>query len=148
MDESKFISDGERLGLEESKLIQYIDQCRDRETKRIEDDFRRLEQEEKKRDAEVKLKLQHEENDAKRIERDMAMATNGNTPQPHNESKNIIDLAQFRDNDDISIYLRNFERVLDANGLSEAATVSALINGFIGSKVSIFIVCLILHMVS
>ena len=107
-----------------------------------------MEQEEKKRDAEVKLKLQHEENDAKRIERDMAMATNGNTPQPHNESKNIIDLAQFRDNDDISIYLRNFERVLDANGLSEAATVSALINGFIGSKVSIFIVCLILHMVS
>ena len=113
MDESKFISDEERLGLEGPKLMQYVDQRRDRETKRIEDDDfrreeRRLEREEKKRDVQVQLKLKHEDNEVKRIERDIAIAANGNMPQPHNESKNIIKLAQFRNNNDISIYLRNF----------------------------------------
>jgi len=137
MDESKIISDGQALGLDGAKLLKYVEERRVREEKRRQDEIEREERRQQREEARLMLEAEnkrlHELNEAKRLERN---DTSLNGPET---SKTKIKLAQYQEKEDISIYIRNFERVRDVNGWSEDVAISALINGFSGTKVSIFL---------
>ena len=145
MDESQLINDGRMMGLEGPQLLSYVDARRDRESKkRIEDLERedrrlaredsRLEREDQTRQAELEIR---------RLELQSSSASSSTASSERgvvsHEQKANIKLAQYKDGEDVSTYLRNFERVKTANGWSENVALSALINGFSGSKVSTFI---------
>ena len=138
MDESKIINDGRTLGLEGEKLIKYVEERTLREEKRlnesVEREERRLEREDKRITLELEIQRQREENELARGSR---QPTNGVLDGA--TSKNFIKLAQYKEGEDISVYLRTFERVRDANKWSSDVAISALINGFSGTKVSVYL---------
>lgn len=80
----------------------------------------------------------------KRVELELAEAQleanstrhdNGNVTS----GKTIMKLAPYKDNEDVSVYLRTFVKVSDCNGWSENVAISALMNGFTNTKVSLFL---------
>ena len=138
MDESKIIEDGRALGLEGKNLLSYVEERRLREEKRlkesVEREERRLEREDKRLTLELEVQRKREEAELARI-----ASPNGGTVSEGATPKNFIKLAQYKTGEDISVYLRNFERVRDANKWNADVAISALINGFSGTQVSAYL---------
>ena len=143
MDESKFIADGQALGFAADALLDYVDKRVEREEKRrtqeIEREERRQEREAKNRTLELEVQRAHEENEKLRVEAALGSGNSVNSGAPILEHKGGIKLAQFKEGEDISIYLKTFERVRDANKWSTDVALAALVNGFLGTKVSVFL---------
>ena len=140
MEESRIITDGQALGYEADRLVKYVEERRKREEKKVVQDTereeRRIAREEQKslRDLEV-LKAENELKQAQ-----LALAQNGGGGgNIEGSTKANIKLAPYSDGDDIGVYLRNFERVRDANKWNADLAITALINGFSGTKVSLFL---------
>ena len=149
MSESALIKDGTALGYTGPNLIKYVEERRVREEKKRKEqderEERKLVREQKTREAELKtreaelvMQQKHEENEAKRIELELSRGANAGIPSS-SENKSFIKLATYHDGEDISTYLRNFERVKIANRWTDDLSLTALINGFSGSKVSRFL---------
>ena len=139
-DESIIIADGQALGYTGENLIKYVDERRAREVKKqVESDEReerRLEREARTRELEINMQLKREENEARRLALE---SSRGNTPLVSSpQSRDVIKLAPYKESEEIGIYLRNFERVKEANSWSEDIALAALKNAFSGTKVSIF----------
>ena len=137
MDESKIIEDGRTLGFEGKGLQKYVEDRRLREEKRVKESVereeRRLEREDKRLTLELEVQKKREENELARARPNSGVVTETATP------KNLIKLAQYKEGEDINVYLRNFERVRDANKWNGDVAISALINGFSGTKVSVYL---------
>ena len=144
MDESQIINDGRSMGLEGKRLLEYVESRRERENKkRVEDlerEDRRMARDDRTRQAELELQQRQNELETRRLE--LQGSANAGRSEPAlgmHASKAHIKLAQYKEGDDIATYLRNFERVKTANGWSDEVALSALINGFSGTKVCTFI---------
>ena len=141
------ITDGQALGYTGANLIKYVDERRAREAKKQSEiearEERRLEREAKTKELEITMQLKHEEaqlkheeNEAKRL--DLESSRSETSPLSSTPAHNVIKLAAYKDNEEIGVFLRNFERVKEANKWSEGIALTALKNAFSGTKVSIF----------
>ena len=141
-DESKIISDGQALGYTGENLINYVDERRAREAKMQSEsearEERRLEREARTKELEIDMNLKREENETRRLQLESSRG-GPNAPQASNvQVKSVIKLAPYNDTEEIGVYLRNFERVKDANSWTEDISIAALKNAFSGTKVSVF----------
>jgi hypothetical protein len=139
-----FITDGKALGFENEELREYVGRCRS--DKLAKDKFdveeRKLiageERDKRAHDREIKqLKL-------KKIEADLELARiNVHSNDSHAlvvpSSKSFIKLSNYKDGDDVAVYFKTFEKVCAANCWNDAVSMSALINGFSGTKICNFI---------
>ena len=140
-DESRMIEDGEALGYSKEELRKYVtDRLEREERKRAEDaerEERILSREDRKWERELEVQKLKEENEKMRLDLELQRINSGGGGRPVNPSgKSTIKLSQYKDGEDISIYLKNFERVKGVNGWDDEVALSALYNGFIGSRVS------------
>lgn len=128
--ETTYISDGKSLGLEKSELVAYV--------KKRKEEFAADEVE---RHNEERDRRAHER-DMKKMETDLAMARiaagNPVLAESVTTNKSYVKLTNYKDDEDIAVYLKIFERVTEANSWSPKVAMSALQNGFSGTKVSMF----------
>ena len=130
----KFMEMGVSMKLEGKQLLDFVEtkvtSIREREERKLERDeaekTREIEEREKDRILQLELaKLKSES------EEDVSFQPNGD----YSGGRSFIKLAVYRDGDCVDAYLRNFEQVRDANQWSEKVAITALQNGFTGSRI-------------
>lgn len=148
----KFLTIGERQGLTDNALLQYVDEkvkaseeredrLRDRETEKMSKELvireKEMELEREKMDKETEKRDKESENREREMEHELAMAQ----LQPSNagHSKTNIRLTPYNVNENIATYCSNFERIKKANGWNDSVGLSALFNAFSGTPVSKFL---------
>ena len=129
MDESQMIADGIKLGFKEIELQNYV---KTRIKQSLEHEQRALDRESQKQERELELKKI--ELEIARSNRDAEVGM-----QSVQSNKADIKLTPYKDSEDIGVYLRTFEKVKKANGWTESIALSALINGFTNTRVSLFL---------
>jgi len=141
MDETNIIDDGIKLGYEGKDLQKYVDERCKRQLKIITDKSER-EERRLKREADLEAKKASDALEAKRLELELARinASNVNSSEiVEGGRKANIKLTPYKPGEDMAVYLRTFDRVKSANEWSDKVAMSALINGFVGTKVSLFV---------
>jgi len=109
-----------------------------KEKKRIET----LQLEEKKRIDEVEREKRAHDREMRKLEQELEIArlssNDGTSSNARVDSKPSIKLSNYKDGEDVALYMRTFEKVKIANSWSDSVGLSALLNGFSGTKVSLF----------
>ncbi|XP_018018560.1 uncharacterized protein LOC108675084 [Hyalella azteca] len=119
------------------KLELTRDGARERAEQEIEREKRAHERELRALELE-KLKLQ-DERQAREAQLELARLQANSSPINSSGSRSVIKLAGYKDGEDVSIYLNTFEKVKEANQWSDTIAVTALLNGFANTKVSLFL---------
>jgi hypothetical protein len=142
--DAAFIADGMALGYDGTDLRDYVKKCKveqqTREQQALEE-RRRISDEDRERrlhDRELR------ELELRKIETDLELARvrsqNVVARDPSTESdRSFIKLANYRDGSDVAVYFKTFEMVREANRWSDPVALSALANGFSGTRISSFI---------
>lgn len=156
--ETEYIKIGKELGYSSDELRKYVKNAVGEERKRIEGERIQKEEERKaneiidreKRVHEREMKTFEDEErkrvlEMKKLDQELELARmrteNPGTEPLHGSrhNKSFIKLANYTPGQDVSVYLQVFEKVKSANEWSDSVAYSALLNGFSGSKVSLFL---------
>ena len=141
-DEQTIIANGVALGLKEEKLVKYVEERRVREEKRREEELEREERREAREAEKLRIEVQRisQENEfkLKELELERLRITNSGSSTTARPSTNIK-LNTYKDGEDISVFVKTFDRVAKANNWNETIAITALMNACAGSKVSTFI---------
>ena len=132
--ETQFIADGQALGLEKAALQAYVS-ARKSEAEVLLKRERDAEREKRAHEREM-LQLRSELESA-RMQPNPGAGGSGASVNTGNKS--LIKLSNYVDGDDVAVYLRMFEKVCEANQWTDQVSMSALMNGFSGSKISLFL---------
>ena len=126
-EEAAIIANGRELGYEDGALRDYVSKALASKEKAILADEQRETRlhERELRKMEIDLELA-------RINAERVVVANDTT----SSDKSFIKLANYKDGTDVALYFKTFEKVRDANQWREAVALTALANGFSGTRIS------------